>query len=172
MEQKNNKIIIKRKKTKTQDQEYYEHVIEWTTFFRKNPHRLISDYYGLKVYDFQKIVLYEMDKYSAYIFVGSRGIAKSTISLLFAIERATLYPGQRIVIVAPTKEQSSRFIGKVREFMRISYMLRQEIKEVHTSSQNSSIEFNNGSIIFAVPYGENALGKHTFMFQTYYMIKS
>ena len=56
--------------------------------------------------------------------------------------------------------------------MRDSPNLRAEIKELHWSAQNSSIEFQNGSKIFAVPYGENALGKHTFMFQTYYMIKS
>lgn len=155
-----NKIVIKRKKKKSVAAQYQENLLEWIDFFRENPHRLITDYYGLKVYDFQNILLYEMDKHEATILVGSRGIAKSTISLLFAIERATLYPRQQIVIVAPTREQSGRFIGKVREFMRDSPNLRREISELHLSSQNSSIDFHNGSKIFAVPYGENALGKN------------
>ncbi len=155
-----NKIVIKRKKKKSLNEQYQENLLEWIDFFRFNPHRLITDYYGLELYDFQKIVLYEMDIHEAEIFVGSRGIAKSTLTLLFAIERATLYPHQQIVIVAPTREQSGRFIGKVREFMRDSPNLRAEIKELHLSAQNSSIEFQNGSKIFAVPYGENALGKY------------
>lgn len=153
-----NKIVIKRKKKKSLNEQYQENLLEWIDFFRLNPHRLITDYYGLTLYDFQKIVLYEMDTHSAVIFVGSRGIAKSTLTLLFAIERATLYPHQQVVIVSPTREQSGRFIGKVREFMRDSPNLRAEIKELHLSAQNSSIEFQNGSKIFAVPYGENALG--------------
>lgn len=156
----NDKIVIKRKRRKTVNEQYKENLLEWIDFFRMNPHRLITDYYGLKLYDFQNILIYEMDKYDSMIFVGSRGIAKSTISLLFAIERGTLYPGQQIVIVAPTKDQSTRFIGKIREFMRVSPNLRAEIKDIHLSSQNSSIEFHNGSKIFAVPYGENALGKY------------
>lgn len=157
-EKTNNKIIIKRRKKKNASEIYKENLLEWIDFFRENPHRLITDYYGLKLYDFQQILIYEMDKYDNIIFVGSRGIAKSTISLLFGIERATLYPNEQIVIVAPTREQSGRFIGKVREFMRNSPNLRAEIKELHLSSQNSSIEFHNGSKIFAVPYSENALG--------------
>ena len=155
-----NKIVIKRKKKKSLNEQYQENLLEWIDFFRFNPHRLITDYYGLELYDFQKIILYEMDTHEAEILVGSRGIAKSTLTLLFAIERATLYPHQQIVIVAPTREQSGRFIGKVRVFMRDSPNLRAEIKELHISAQYSSIEFQNRSKIFAVPYGENALGKY------------
>lgn len=71
-----NKIVIKRKKKKSLNEQYQENLLEWIDFFRLNPHRLITDYYGLKLYDFQKIILYEMDTHEAEIFVGSRGIAK------------------------------------------------------------------------------------------------
>lgn len=70
------KIYIRRKKKKDRDLSHIEHITEWTTYFRKNPHRLITEYYGLVVHNFQKVAMYEMDKYSAYIFVGSRGVAK------------------------------------------------------------------------------------------------
>ena len=66
-----NKIVIKRKKKKSLNEQYQENLLEWIDFFRLNPHRLITDYYGLTLYDFQKIVLYEMDTHSAVIFVGS-----------------------------------------------------------------------------------------------------
>lgn len=159
MNQLNSKIVIKRKKRKNISAIFYDNLLEWVDFFRANPHRVITDYLGLMLHDFQNILIYEMDKYNSVIFVGSRGIAKSTVALLFAIVRAILYPGQQIVIVAPTRDQSGRFIGKVREFMRDSKNLRNEIKDLHLSAQNSSIEFHNSSRIYAVPYSENALGE-------------
>lgn len=73
-----------------------------------------------------------------------------------------MYPKQQICVVTPTKEQSSRFVGKAREFIQESDNLRAEIKGgingIHTTSQNTQIEFNNGSKIFAVVYGEGSLG--------------
>ncbi len=158
MDSQDNKLVIKRKRQKDASATYQENLLEWIDFFRANPHRLITDYYGLRLHDFQNILIYEMNYFNAIIFVGSRGSAKSTISLLFALERANLYPGTQIVIVAPTKEQSKRFLAKVKEFMRDSPNLKAEIKDVHLSDQNSSIEFHNTSKIFAVPYSENALG--------------
>lgn len=91
-------------------------------------------------------------------------MAKSTLTLLFALQRCILYPNQKICIVTPNKEQSSRFISKAREFMQESSNLMAEIKGgmngIHTTSQNTRIDFSNGSKIFAVVYGEGALGKY------------
>ena len=86
---------------------------------------------------------------------------KSTLTLLFALQRAGLYPNQKIVVVAPTKGQSSNFIKKVREFMRESPNLSAEIKDVKVGQNQSSILFYNGSEIITLPYNENALGKYT-----------
>lgn len=69
-----------------------------------------------------------------------------------------MYPGQRILVVCPVKSQSKNFIKKVEEFMRSSYNLRQEIEDVKTGMNESSINFKNGSVIFTAPYSENALG--------------
>lgn len=75
-----------------------------------------------------------------------------------------MYPKQQICVVTPNKEQSSRFVGKAREFIQESDNLRAEIKGgingIHTTSQNTKIEFNNGSKIFAVVYGEGSLGEN------------
>ena len=46
-----NKIVIKRKKKKSLNEQYQENLLEWIDFFRFNPHRLITDYYGLELYD-------------------------------------------------------------------------------------------------------------------------
>ena len=84
---------------------------------------------------------------------------KSTLALLFALQRCGLYPDQKVVVVAPTKGQSSRFIKKVQEFMRASPNLRAEIADVKIGQNESRILFHNGSEIITVPYNENALGE-------------
>ena len=156
------KIIIKRRKDKrnlTKTQKYNESCEDWIAYWRANPHRYITEYLGLRLYDFQKVIIYLMNFYSNFIFVASRGLAKSTISLLFALQRCGLYPDQKVVVVAPTKGQSSRFIKKVQEFMRASPNLRAEIADVKIGQNESRILFHNGSEIITVPYNENALGE-------------
>lgn len=156
----NDKILIKRlkRKTKTQQEISAENFEKWVSYWRANPHRFITDYLGLTLYDFQKVLIYQMNKYPNFIFVASRGLAKSTLTLLYALERAVLYPGQRILVVCPVKSQSRNFIKKVEEFKRESANLRSEIDEVKTGVNESSITFKNGSVIFTAPYSENALG--------------
>lgn len=161
MIQMNEKIIIKREKKKQSLQEQYNDCVEeWVAYWRANPHRFITDYLGLKLYSFQKVLIYQMNMNTNYIFVGSRGIAKSTLTLLFAIQRACLYPGQKILVVCPAKGQSSRFIKKIYELMRESPNLQDEIvvDKIKSGIEEPSIPFKNGSKIFAAVYGENSLG--------------
>lgn len=72
-----------------------------------------------------------------------------------------MYPHSTIVIVAPTKSQSTRFVKKIYDLMRGKPNLAREIKKdgIKTGANESSIEFNNGSKIITVPYNENALGQ-------------
>lgn len=137
---------------------------EWVGYWRANPHRFITDYLGLMLYDFQKVLIYMMFMYPRFIFIASRGLAKSTLSLIFAIAYAILYPGVTIVIVAPTKSQSTRFIKKIYDLKRGRINLEREIKRdgIKTGVNESSIEFVNGSKIITVPYSENALGTIIF----------
>lgn len=86
---------------------------------------------------------------------------KSTLTLLFCIQRAILYPGQKILVVCPVKSQSRQFIKKIYEFLKKSPNLEREIdvSNIKTGLNESSIPFNNGSTIFTTVYGEGALGK-------------
>lgn len=156
----NNKITIKRPKKKdvTKESIYNRNFETWVGFWRANPHRFITDYLGLVLYDFQKILIYMMNEYPNFIYVASRGLAKSTLTLLYALQRAILYPEQRILVVCPVKSQSRNFIKKVEEFQRRSSNLKNEIDEIKTGVNESSITFKNGSVIFTAPYSENALG--------------
>ena len=83
--------------------------------------------------------------------------------MLFCIQRAILYPGQKILVVCPVKSQSRQFIKKIYEFLKKSPNLEREIdvSNIKTGLNESSIPFNNDSTIFTTVYGEGALGIRT-----------
>lgn len=60
-------------KSKNQNEEFYNGVKLWCEFYRKNPHRLAIDYFGLSLYPFQLILIYLMDKYTFFLWIASRG---------------------------------------------------------------------------------------------------
>ena len=155
------KIVRPKKRSATRYEQFMDNFEEWVGYWRANPHRFITDYLQLKLYDFQQVLIYMMFFYPNFVFVASRGLAKSTISLIFAIAYAILYPKSIIVIVAPTKSQSTRFVKKIYDLMRGKPNLRKEIKvsEIKTGTNECKIPFFNGSEIITVPYNENALGQ-------------
>nr|DAQ04962.1 MAG TPA: large terminase [Caudoviricetes sp.] len=161
-QEKSNKIRIKRlkHKEKTRKERADEISESWFAYWRANPHRFITDYLGLVLYDFQKVLIYAMNFYTYFIFVASRGLAKSTLTLLFCIQRAILYPGQKILVVCPVKSQSRNFIKKIYDFIGKSPNLAREIDvaNIKTGLNESEIPFFNGSKIFTTVYSENSLG--------------
>lgn len=76
IENNSGKIVIKRKKRIDQSVVFMNNFLLWVEFWRKNPHRFITDYLKLILYDFQKILIYQMNMYNNFIFVASRGLAK------------------------------------------------------------------------------------------------
>lgn len=159
--QLNHKIYIKKAKkaTTSRTKRFMDNLEDWVAYWRANPHRFITDYLGLRLYDFQKVLIYMMFKYPSFILVASRGLAKSTLSLIFAIAYCILYPGVKVLVVAPTKAQSTRFVKKIYDLKRGRPNLDREIESISTGQNDTRIEFTNDSTIFTTPYSENALGK-------------
>lgn len=156
------KITIRRlkKKRATLQEQYNENFEAWVGYWRANPQRFITEYLGLPLYDFQKVLIWEMNNTANYIFIGSRGIAKSSLTLDFCCQMAILYPGLKILVVCPVKSQSKQFVKKIYEYMRMSKNLEQEIKvdEIKIGVNECQVPFKNGSTIFTATYSENALG--------------
>lgn len=73
-----NVVQIKRlkKKTKSPEETINENFESWVGFWRANPHRFITDYLGLRLYDFQKVLICLMDRYPTFLYAASRGLAK------------------------------------------------------------------------------------------------
>ena len=64
-----------------------------------------------------------------------------------------------MLVVAPTKAQSTRFVKKIYDLKRCRPNLDREIESISTGQNDTRIEFTNDSTIFTTPYSENALGK-------------
>ena len=69
-------ILIRRRKkvNRSKTKRYMDNFEEWLGYLKLNPHRFITDYLGLRLYAFQKVLVYMMFKYPSFVFVASRGL--------------------------------------------------------------------------------------------------
>lgn len=126
-----------------------DHVLLWNTFFRRNLHRLATDYLGIKLHFYQAIILYFMGISQLIAIIASRAAAKSFIIALFSCCRAITRPYSRIVLGSATRGQSKLIISEkiVNELMEMSPALRKEIRSIKDSQNESVVYFKNGSTI-------------------------
>lgn len=75
-------------------------VIDWVTFYRRNIHRFIEHYFGIKLHLYQILWIYFMSICDTFATIASRASAKSWLIAVFALARAVLYPNSEIVVVA------------------------------------------------------------------------
>ena len=134
--------------------------IAWITFFRRNMHRCAIDYFGIKIYPYQALMLYELGINDLFNTVGSRNIAKSFIIGLYACCHAVLYPNSEVVIASATLKQAELIIAhKIQnELMNMSPQLRAEIKDIKRINGCLYVIFHNGSTIGATVSSDNARG--------------
>ena len=161
-------------KSKNQNEEFNNGVKLFASFYRKNPHRLAVDYFGLSLYPFQLMLLYLMDRYTFFLWIASRGIGKSYLISIYCIIRAVLYPNSLIVVAAGTKGQAKLIVTQkiVKELMK-SEAISREIKEFKTGANDASVTFWNGSTIECVTSTDNSRGyrSHVLVLDEYRMIK-
>lgn len=126
-----------------------DHVFLWSTFFRRNLHRLAIDYLGIKLHFYQAIILYFMGISQLIAIIASRAAAKSFIIALYACCRAISRPYSKIVLGSATRGQSKLIISEkiVNELMEMSPALRKEIRNIKDSQNESVVYFKNGSTI-------------------------
>ena len=163
----NRKIVLKRKRSegKSGDGHLRDKIEEWVSYWRANPHRFITEYLGLQFKgDFQPVLFYAMDLFTHFIYVASRGLGKSTLTLLYCIMRCILYPETKIVVVAPLRSQSLGFVKKIKEFARRSPNLLKEIKDgfdgIKTGVNDCGVYFENGSQIITKTFAEGSRGEN------------
>lgn len=126
-----------------------DHVLLWSTLFRRNLHLLARDYLGIKLHMYQAIILYFMGISQLIAIIASRAAAKSFIVALYACCRAISRPYSKIVLGSATRGQSKLIISEkiVNELMEMSPNLRKEIRSIKDSQNESVVYFKNGSTI-------------------------
>ncbi len=134
-------------------------VAERCSYYRANPQRFVSEFLGITLKLFQKIILWAMMHFDAFYFVAARGIGKTYLVALFSVVRCILYPGTKIVCCSYTFKQGKEIILKITDdFMQKSALLRNEVSKSSTGQNDCFVYFKNGSWIRVVVAGESSRG--------------
>lgn len=149
---------MKMKTENNKQQRLMNGVGKWASFYRENPHRLASDYLGIKwLRPFQQALIVACFKYTYVMIIASRGMGKSLIAALVCVLKCILYPGIKICIASGRRGQSLNVINKiVQDFMGSSDNLRNEILDYKVSTYFAEIRFKNGSNIKVVTASDSA----------------
>lgn len=107
---KNNSNMLKRGMQITKKEEltsdFEEKIIDWTTFYRRNIHRFIEHYFGIKLHFFQIIFIYMMNLSPLVTFICSRAVSKSFMTALYGCAVCILYPNSKVLVTSKTKKQA------------------------------------------------------------------
>lgn len=133
------------------------------SYFRQFPYVFAEQYLGIKLYDFQKVLLYEMMHKSVIVAIECRNLGKTYLTSLFMVIKCILFPKTRICVTAPEKGQSLQTIIKIKEMMMGSPQLRSEVSYISDSINNAKVVFANGSWIETVTMSEGSRSRRANM---------
>ena len=140
-------------------EEKRENLKKWITFYRRNPHRFVTDYFGIKLYPHQNLEIYAAGTRINYVEVASRGTAKTWKAGVVALALGVLYPKSEVTVVAESKKQASIIIDKkIKPLMDQYENVSREIESLTVNPNTMEVRLRNGSIIFVVPLRETARG--------------
>lgn len=160
-------IFVPNKENNTIDKlgDFEDSLAEWTGYYRKFPHKFVEDYLGLRLKEFQKLILYDMFNSNYYMFLASRGLGKTFLTAIFVVTMCILYPETKVVVAGGVKSQAMKIITeKIPEMSNRSTTgvldigVGKEIRIVRTNmnTDEPNVEFYNGSTIKVVPATDNA----------------
>lgn len=135
-------------------------LLEWITYYRRNPSRFVEHYFGIVLHLYQHIILYLMEFCPSFCIVAARSAAKSFLIAVFACKEAVLRPGARIVVASATKKQARLIVSEKikKELLPKSPLLAAEIDSFKDNQNEIEVVFKNGSSIVVVAANENARG--------------
>ncbi len=132
-------------------------------YWRHNPHKFVEEYLALKLFLYQKILIYLMFKFPSFVFIACRGAGKSWLIAVYTVTLAILYPNISIVVVSGTQKQSSMLMqSKIAALYNASPAVRLELglpaQYSKLGGDNPHIKFLNGSVIWAAAPTDSARG--------------
>ncbi len=135
-------------------------LMDWITFWRRNPSRFVQYYLGITLHLYQHIILFLMDIFPSICIVAARSASKSFIIAIYACKEAILRPGAKIVVASATKGQAKLIVSEKiqKEILPRSPLLQAEIERIRDNQNEIEVFFHNGSSIIVVPASDNARG--------------
>jgi len=142
------------------DPEHVKRLLDWMTFWRRNPGRFAEQYFNMKLHLYQHIILLFMFWFPSLCVVAARSDAKSFIIAVGACVMSILYPGSQIVIASATKGQAKLIVSEKIKTIILprAPLLSEEIETFRDSQNQTEVIFKNGSSIVVVPAIETARG--------------
>jgi hypothetical protein len=136
-----------------------ENLKKWITFYRRNPVRFIETYFEIKLFAYQKLMIWMLQRSDLAYVVASRASAKTWITGVWALTLATLYPGIKIKICAKTMKQASELLSDKLQSIRDTHpMVNRELDTIVCNANGNYASFFNGSSIRVVPSADSARG--------------
>ena len=155
-------------------QEIEDNYVDWIAYYRANLGEFNRDYLGIKLAPFQDIMLDIMNDYNDSDIIASRGLSKSFITALDAIDVALLYPNSEVIVTSLTMAQANLLISEKidKTFCSVGGMfsspvlcqLRKDGWIKFTTDKDTGgivVSFGNGSWIKAVVCGEGGRGNRS-----------
>ena len=140
------------------DLRFEENIIDWCTFYRRNIHRFIEHYFGIKLHLYQVIMIYLMNLCPTVVVVCSRAVSKSFLTSLFSCAICVLYPNSKVVVTAKLKQTARLLVSEKieKELMNMSHNLRREIAKIQSNQNHVEVVFKNGSSLLCCACNDNA----------------
>lgn len=146
-------------RSKTIEDERRERYKRWITFFRRNPHRFIEFYFGIKLHPYQILIIYALQKSNLAYIVASRAAAKTWIIAVWTLTLAVLYPGIKVIACSKTIKQGALILSDKLSALRSTYPnVAREIEDIVTNTNENVATFHNGSTIRTLPSSDSARG--------------
>lgn len=131
----------------------------WITFYRLNIDIFVEHYFGVKLFPYQKIWIYLMNKSDVFVSIAARACGKSWLVAVFALAKGVLWPGSEIVIVSATQKQASLIVSdKITRLRDDHPNIAREIRELYTTNNRWEVVLHNASKIKVVSSGETGRG--------------
>ena len=143
----------------TIDNDRKEKLKRWITMFRRNPHRFIETYFGIKLHPYQILMIWVLQRSNLAYIVASRAAAKTWIIAVWTLTLAVLYPGISVIACSKTLKQGGLIISEKLTSLRNTYPnVAREIEHITSNANTYEAIFHNGSSIRVVPSSDSARG--------------
>lgn len=123
---------------------------------------------SFKLYPFQRVFLRIMARYKKVYITATRGTSKSFLNIMSMYLKCIFFPGIKLSLVAPQKDQASQIAqANVEAIWNFLPLLQKEVKKHTFAKDFTRLVFHNNSILDVVvaAQGSRGLRRHGLSFE-------